>query len=75
VVTTQNAAHDVVVGPAVPPGTDPGLKAGSRLANAAAAMGLGTTVLDATLALKVPASAATGSHSATLTITAVERAW
>jgi hypothetical protein len=73
-VATQNPANDVVAGPAVPPGTDPGLKGGSGLANAAATKGVGTAVLDAALDLKVPASTAAGSYSATLTITAVETA-
>jgi hypothetical protein len=44
----------------------------SSLANATATRGLGTTVLGATLHLKVPASTAAVSHAATLTITAVE---
>jgi hypothetical protein len=71
-ITTPNAAHDVVAGPAVPAQANPGLKQGSGLASAAVTKGLGTTVLGAALDLKVPSSTAPGAYSATLTITAVE---
>lgn len=73
VVVTQNAARDVAVGPAVSPGTTPGLKDGGSLAAAGAAKGAGTTVVGATLDLKVPASVSIGSQSATLTVTLLER--
>lgn len=73
-ITTPNAAHDVVAGPAVLAGANPGLKQGSGLASAAVAKGLGTTVLGAGLDLKVPSNTAAGAYSATLTITAVEHA-
>ena len=53
---------------------DPGLTAGSPLATAGAAQGLGTTVLGATLDLRMPSSTPTGLYSATLTITAVASA-
>jgi hypothetical protein len=71
-VLMQDAAHDVAAGPAVTPGTNPGLKRASELGAAAATKGLGTTVLGATLYLKVPASTPVRSQSATLTITIVE---
>ncbi len=74
VVTAQDAAHDVVAGPPVSPGTNPGLTADSDMAKAAATNGLGTTTLGAALDLTVPASTAAGSYSAVLTITAVEQA-
>jgi ABC-type phosphate transport system substrate-binding protein len=68
-VITGNPAHDVVAAAAVSPGTVPGLAGGSSLAGAAATKGLGTTVLGATLDLRIPAGTAPGSYSATLTIT------
>jgi hypothetical protein len=73
-ITTPNAAADVVAGPAVAAGSNPGLAQGSGLASAGAAKGLGTTVLGADLSLKVPSSTAAGAYSATLTITAVPSA-
>jgi phosphate transport system substrate-binding protein len=73
-VTIQDAAGDVIVGPAVAPGTDPGLAGGGVLAAAAATRGLGTAVLGATLDLRMPSSTPTGLYSTTLTITAVESA-
>jgi hypothetical protein len=72
VVVAQNAAHDVAAGPAVSPGTRPGLRGGGSLAIAGASDGAGTTVLGATLDLKVPASTSIGSQSATLTVTLLE---
>jgi hypothetical protein len=73
-ITTPNAANDVVAGAAVASGSNPGLAQGSPLASAAAAKGLGTTVLGALLDLKVPSSTASGHYTGTLTITAVESA-
>jgi hypothetical protein len=73
-IKTPNAANDVVAGPAVAAGSNPGLKQGSGLASAAAAKGLGTTVLSAALSLTAPSSTAAGSYSATLTITAIPTA-
>jgi hypothetical protein len=71
-IITQNAVQDVAAGPTVTPGTNPGLKIGSELGAAAATKGAGTTVLGATLYLKVPATTPVRSQSATLTITIVE---
>jgi Bacterial Ig-like domain (group 3) len=73
-ITTPNAAADVVAGPVVAAGANPGLKQGSGLASAAASKGVGTTVLGADLDLKVPASTPAGAYSATLTITAMTTA-
>jgi hypothetical protein len=73
-ISTPNAANDVVAGSAVTAGSNPGLKQGSGLASAAAAKGLGTTVLGAALSLSVPSSTAAGAYSATLTITAIPTA-
>lgn len=73
-ITTQNAAADVVAGPAVAAGSHPGLKEGSGLASAAAGKGLGTSQIGAGLDLMIPNVTAPGSYSATLTITAVESA-
>ncbi|MFD0584034.1 substrate-binding domain-containing protein [Dactylosporangium darangshiense] len=66
-IVTQNADHDAVAGAAVSPGADPGLKAAAGLATG----GLGTTVLGADLALKIPSSTQPGDYTATLTITAL----
>ncbi|MBO0869036.1 MAG: Ig-like domain repeat protein [Micromonosporaceae bacterium] len=68
-VKTPNPALDISAGPAILPGTNPGLKQGSGLASAPAGAGLGTTVLSAGLDLKVPATQAAGNYSTTLTIT------
>jgi hypothetical protein len=73
-ITTANAANDVTAGPAVAAGANPGLKQGSGLASAAAAKGVGSTVIGANLALTAPATTAAGTYSATLTITAVASA-
>ncbi|MGI5239213.1 substrate-binding domain-containing protein [Dactylosporangium sp. CA-139066] len=73
-VATQNPAHDVTAGPALPSGTPPGLAAGSVLATAPAAAGLGTSTLGATIDLKIPSSTQPGLYSATLTITAIPTA-
>ncbi len=73
-ITTPNAANDVVAGPAVTAGSNPGLKQGSGLASAAVAKGLGTTVLGGGLDLQVPASTTAGHYTATLTITAIPAA-
>jgi ABC-type phosphate transport system substrate-binding protein len=72
-VVTQDAAADVVAGPVVRPGTDPGLKGGPVLASAAPANGLGTSVLSAALDLLIPADTAAGTYTATLTVTAIEQ--
>jgi len=71
-VTTQNSAHDVLAGPLVMPGADPGLKGGSELAHATPTHGLGTTVLGANLTLQMPAGAAPTAYSPTLTVTALD---
>jgi hypothetical protein len=73
-VKTQNAAADVVAGPAVPAGTTPGLSGGSGLASAGASKGFGTSVLSAALDLRVPVTTAVGAYSAVLTVTAVTHA-
>jgi len=73
-VKTQNAAADVVAGPAVAPGTTPGLKGGSGLASAGVDKGLGTSVLNAALDLRVPLTTRTGAYSALLTVTAITHA-
>jgi hypothetical protein len=73
-ITTPNAANDVVAGPAVPPGSNPGLTRSSALASAAASKGLGMTVLGASLDLKMPSSTQSGTYSATLTITVLTAA-
>jgi hypothetical protein len=73
-ITTPNAGNDVVAGPAVTAGSNPGLAQGSPLASAAVQKGLGTTVLGAALDLKVPSNTQSGHYTGTLTITAVESA-
>jgi len=73
-ITTPNTAGDVTAGPAVAPGSNPGLKNGSGLASAAAGHGLGTTVLGAGLHLQAPLDTPTGAYNATLTVTAVATA-
>ena len=73
-ITTPNAANDVVAGPKVNPGSNPGLKEGSGLASAAAGKGSGTTVLGGALDLVVPSTQNPGSYSATLTLTAIDTA-
>jgi Big-like domain-containing protein len=73
-IQTPNAANDVTAGPAVAPGTNPGLKQGSGLANAAATHGLGTSVLTAGLDLQVPTTQDAGAYQGTLTITAIDAA-
>lgn len=73
-VIKQNAAQDVAVGPAVSPGTDPGLKVGNSQAVAVATKGLGTTIVGATLDLKISASASAGPQLATLTVTLMQDA-
>lgn len=73
-ITTPNPANDVVAGPAVTPGSNPGLKQGSGLASAAASKGSGTTVLGGGLDLVVPSTQNAGSYSATLTLTAIDTA-
>jgi hypothetical protein len=73
-VVTQNADHNVTAGPAVSPGTKPGLTDPSVLAAATATKGLGTSVLGAALDLSVPANTKIGSQAATLFITLVEQA-
>ena len=73
-VTTQNTAADVVAGPSVVAGTNPGLKQGSGLASALASKGLGTTVLGAGLDLQIPVDTAVGTYTALLTVTAVTHA-
>jgi Bacterial Ig-like domain (group 3) len=73
-VTTQDPAGDVVAGPKVNPGSNPGLKQGSGLASAAVNKGAGTTVLGGSLDLVVPSTQNAGSYSATLTLTAIDTA-
>jgi hypothetical protein len=73
-VKTQNAASDVVAGPVVAPGTTPGLKGGSGLASAGVAKGIGTSVLNAALDLRVPLTTKVGAYSALLTVTAITHA-
>lgn len=73
-ILEQDANRDAVAGPAVSPGTRPGLADPSRLASAAATGGTGHTVIGATLDLKVPSSSLLGSQAATLSITLVESA-
>ncbi|WP_433058805.1 substrate-binding domain-containing protein [Dactylosporangium sp. CS-033363] len=68
-VSGQNPGHDVTAGAPVAPGTTPGLPGGAVLATAAAANGLGTTVLGADLSLKIPSTTQPGLYSATLTVT------
>jgi len=74
VITTPNTAGDVTAGPAVTPGSNPGLKNGSALASAAAGHGLGTTTLGAGLHLQAPLDTVAGAYNATLTVTAVTSA-
>ena len=73
-IQTPNAANDVTAGTAVAPGSNPGLKQGSGLANAAATHGLGTSVLTAGLDLQVPTTQNAGAYQGTLTITAIDSA-
>jgi hypothetical protein len=73
-IIEQDANRDAVAGPAVSPGTRPGLADPSTLASAAATGGTGNTVIGATLDLKVPSSSLLGSQAATLSITLVESA-
>jgi ABC-type phosphate transport system substrate-binding protein len=73
-ITTPNQANDVTAGPAVAPGSNPGLKLGSGLANAAATEGVGQSVLGGGLDLKVPTTTNPGAYSATLTITVTDTA-
>ena len=73
-ITTPNPANDVTAGTAVAPGTNPGLKQGSGLANAAATHGVGQSVLGAGLDLQVPTTTSAGAYSATLTITVINTA-
>ena len=73
-VTTQNPGNDVAAGPAVAPGSNPGLKQGSGLANAAATHGVGQSVLGAGLDLQVPTTTAAGAYTGTLTITVIDTA-
>lgn len=73
-ITTPNTANDVTAGAAVAPGSNPGLKQGSGLANAAATHGLGTTVLGGGLDLQVPSTQDAGAYQGTLTITAIDAA-
>ncbi len=73
-ITTPNAGANVQPGAAVTPGANPGLKQGSGLASAAATKGLGTTVLGASLDLKVSSSTQAGHYTATLTITSIPSA-
>ncbi|WP_433223819.1 substrate-binding domain-containing protein [Dactylosporangium sp. CS-047395] len=68
-VAGQNPGHDVIAGAPVAPGTTPGLPGGAVLATAAAANGLGTTVLGADLSLKIPSTTQPGLYAATLTVT------
>jgi hypothetical protein len=73
-ITTPNAANDVAAGPSIPANSHPGLHEGGALANAAAAKGLGTTVLGALLDLQIPNTTSPGAYSSVLTLTAVESA-
>jgi hypothetical protein len=71
-IISANPNRDVIVGPAVPAGIPPGLRAGSLLASAAQGHGLDTTMLGADLDLRFPSNNRAGAYSATLTITVIE---
>jgi hypothetical protein len=73
-VTVPNPANDVTAGSPVTPGSNPGLKQGSGLANAAAGHGAGQSTLGGGLDLVVPSTTNPGSYSATLTLTAIDTA-
>jgi len=62
----------VTVGPAVAPGSKPGLGQSAVLAEAPAGQGTGTTQLSAGLTLLVPPDTPAGSYTAVLTLTAME---
>jgi hypothetical protein len=68
-ITTPNAAKDVTAGAAVTAGTNPGLKGGAPLADAATGKGGGTTTLGAGLDLQIPFTTPAGNYAATLTVT------
>ena len=58
------------LGPAVAPGTSPGLGDGGQvLASAASGQGVGTNTISADLVLDIPASTPAGPYSGTLTVT------
>jgi hypothetical protein len=58
------------LGPAVAPGTSPGLgDAAQVLVSAAPGSGTGTNVVDAALTLDIPASALAGPYTGDLTVT------
>jgi Bacterial Ig-like domain (group 3) len=73
-ITAPNSDNDVTAGAAVAPGSNPGLKQGSGLANAAATHGVGQSVLGAGLDLQVPTTTNAGAYGATLTITVIDTA-
>jgi len=73
-IKTPNATNDVTAGLAVAAGTTPGLKEGAALVKAAVTKGLGTSVVNAALDLRIPINTKPGAYSATLTLTAIESA-
>lgn len=73
-IATPNTANDVTAGAAISAGSNPGLKQGGTLANAATGKGLDQTVLGGGLDLQVPTTTNPGAYSATLTITAIDTA-
>ncbi|WP_433083566.1 Ig-like domain repeat protein [Dactylosporangium sp. CA-052675] len=68
-VVAQNAAGNVVAGPAVGTGVNPGLTSASSLGGAQAGKGLGDSKLGAALSLDFPKGTTPGTYAATITIT------
>ena len=70
-VASSTPGQTVTVGAGVNPLTTPGLAGGKTLASAPAGAATGIAKLDARLLLLIPVSAATGTYTGTLTLSAI----